>query len=154
MAKNTSVVEDLTLEQAQAEEAQLSAEDLAQQAADKAAAIEAAQAKLAEAEATFKEAKANLKALRGRKPIGEVKRGPSGVGAYIKKLIGEGMTNDEIMAAVTENWPANFTNVGCINWYRNAIKKWGSEGKRPSGKAAAVVETSEADDTAEETDAA
>jgi hypothetical protein len=151
MAKKTNEIEDLTLEQAQAEEAQLSAEDLAQQAADKAAAIADAQAKLADAEEAFKEAKAKLKALRGRKPMGEVKRGPSGVGAYIKSLIGEGKTNEEIMAAVTENWPANFTNVGCINWYRNAIKKWGPEGKRPSGKT--VVETFE-DATTENADAA
>lgn len=95
--------------------------------------VAAAREKVATAESALREAKAELSALVPRS-VGSVQRGPSGVGAFIKNLINEGKTNEEILSAVVEEFPNNFTNTNCINWYRNAIKKWGPEGKRPSSK--------------------
>jgi len=73
------------------------------------------------------EIKAEIKGLSGKAVVA---RGPTGVGAFIKGLITEGLTNDEIMARVAEEWPENRTNINCINWYRNALKNW-PDGKRP-----------------------
>jgi len=74
------------------------------------------------------EIKAEIKGLSGKTVVA---RGPTGVGAFIKDLIKEGLTNDEIMARVAEEWPENRTNINCINWYRNALKNW-PDGKRPA----------------------
>jgi len=100
------------------------------------AAIAEATAAYTAAETEFARAKAALQALRPTKGGGSVQRGPSGVGAYIKGMINDAKNNEEIMAAIAAEWPDNFTNVNCINWYRSAIKKWGPEGKRPRATAA------------------
>jgi len=92
--------------------------------------IAAAKEELAVAEAAYNKAKAALKELQPRSGGGGGNRGPAGVGAYIKDLIKEGLTNDEILAKVAVDWPDNMTNANCVNWYRSALKKW-TDGKRP-----------------------
>lgn len=100
----------------------------------------------ADLEVRLKEVKAELRALS---PSAASRRGPVGVGAFIKEQIAEGKTNAEILELVTQNFPANNTNVNCINWYRNAVKNW-PDGKRPSKKAAAVTESSADEGASEE----
>lgn len=93
------------------------------------------------------EIKTEIKGLSGKAVIA---RGPTGVGAFIKSLIVEGLTNDEIMARVAEEWPENRTNVNCINWYRNALKNW-PDGKRPA-KAKPAEATDDQDLEGEQTE--
>lgn len=120
--------------------------DAEAQAAETAAKIEALKAQEAELEVQLKAVKAELRVLS---PSAASRRGPVGVGAFIKEQIAEGKTNAEILELVAANFPANNTNVNCINWYRNAVKNW-PDGKRP-GKKTAVVETeSSADEGASE----
>jgi hypothetical protein len=94
--------------------------------------VAAVTAKINELEAQLKAAKTELKELVPR-TLSNSARGPVGVGAYIKSLLigSPTITNEEILKLVAEEFPNNFTNVNCINWYRNAIKKW-PDGKRPS----------------------
>lgn len=93
-------------------------------------AIDVAQADVDRLTGELTEAKAKLKELRPSSgAVG--RRGPVGVGAFIKSLIPEGLTNDEIMERVATEFPANHTNSNCINWYRNALKNW-PDGKRPA----------------------
>lgn len=139
MAKKAKdqAVEDVVEVDAQAQA------DAEAQAAETAAKIEALKAQEAELEAQLKAIKAELRALS---PSAASRRGPVGVGAFIKEQIAEGKTNAEILELVAANFPANNTNVNCINWYRNAIKNW-PDGKRPSKK---VVVESSADEGASE----
>ena len=101
------------------------------EAAAKAEAISVAAKALEEAEAAFNAARANYHSLVGKQPV---KRGPVGVGAFIKEQISAGKTNDEIIKLVKEQFPDNHTNTNCINWYRNALKNW-PNGKRPARNA-------------------
>lgn len=138
MAKKKEALEQVTLDEAFAEEKAAilpTAEELEALAQAK----EEAQKRVEAAQAELAEAKAALKALTGRKTVGTVNRGPSGVGNFIKGLITEGKTNQEILDAVATEWPNNFTNTNCINWYRNALKNW-PNGKRP-GKTKVVEAT-------------
>lgn len=77
---------------------------------------------IADLKAKMAEASSALKILRPRAFIGS-NRGPVGVGAFIKALIKEGATNEQIMERVAAEWTANNTNNNCINWYRNDIKR-------------------------------
>jgi hypothetical protein len=83
------------------------------------------------------ELKAELKTLTGKVGTGNTQRGPVGVGAFIKGLIQEGLDNDAILARVAAEWPENYTNASCVNWYRNALKSW-PNGVRPSRKVVTV----------------
>jgi hypothetical protein len=92
--------------------------------------------------ARITELKAELKVLTGKVGgAGATHRGPVGVGAFIKGLIQEGLTNEQIMERVAVEWPTNLTNTGCVNWYRNALKQW-PDGKRPSRKVVTVNDDS------------
>lgn len=93
-------------------------------------AVADAQALVAQKEGELKAAKEALKALVGSSGV---RRGPVGVGAFIKDCIKASMDNAAILAEVAEKFPANHTNTNCINWYRNALKQW-PDGKRPSKK--------------------
>lgn len=46
-----------------------------------------------------------------------------GIGKLIKDLVGQGKTNDEIMVAVKDAFPAASTNKACISWYRSDMKR-------------------------------
>lgn len=51
------------------------------------------------------------------------KRGPTqGVGAFCKGLIADGKTNDEILAAVAEQFPTAKTTRNCVAYYRAKLK--------------------------------
>jgi hypothetical protein len=92
--------------------------------------------------------KAELKEVTGKagRTGGASNRGPVGVGAFVKNLITEGLTNEEILEQVHVNFPANNTNVSCVNWYRNALKQW-PNGVRPSRKK--IAEALEAEEEEE-----
>lgn len=95
----------------------------------------------------FVSLKAELKEVTGKARTGGASnRGPVGVGAFVKNLITEGLTNEEILEQVHVNFPANNTNVSCVNWYRNALKQW-PNGVRPSRKK--IAEALEAEEEEE-----
>ena len=48
-------------------------------------------------------------------------KGP-GVGDVAKTLIREGKTNEEVLAAVKEQFPEAKTSMASINWYRNKLR--------------------------------
>ena len=48
-----------------------------------------------------------------------------GVGTFIKKLIGEGLGNKEILKIVHEQYGNENTTYACVAWYRNKMKKEG-----------------------------
>lgn len=48
-----------------------------------------------------------------------------GVGQFIRKLIGEGLGNKEILAIVHEQYGNKNTTYACVAWYRNKMKKAG-----------------------------
>lgn len=125
---------------AKVEEPKLSPEELAERQEK----IDAAQTKVDSLTNELNEAKAVLNELKPRR-MSVAKRGPVGVGAFIKSLIAEGLTNEEIMERLPAQFPDNNTNVNCVNWYRNALKKW-PDGKRPSAKAS----TETTDETTDE----
>jgi hypothetical protein len=102
-------------------------------AAEKQARADTVKARLEELQTEIAELKAELKTLTGKVGTGNTQRGPVGVGAFIKDLIQEGLDNDAILARVAAEWPDNFTNASCVNWYRNALKNW-PNGVRPSRK--------------------
>lgn len=63
------------------------------------------------------------------------KRGPNqGVGEFAKGLIKEGKPNAEVLTAVKEKFPGAKTTMGCIAYYRAAVKN-PNMGKR-TGKSA------------------
>lgn len=61
-----------------------------------------------------------------------------GVGAFVKKLIAEGLTNTAILKIVHEQYGNKQTTYACIAWYRNKMKKAGQTTKTKS--ALGVVE--------------
>jgi beta-lactamase class A len=46
-----------------------------------------------------------------------------GIGALVKDLIGSGLSNDEILSRVKEQFPSASTNKACVAWYRSAMRK-------------------------------
>lgn len=68
------------------------------------------------------------------------RRGPTqGVGDFCKKLIQEGKTNAEILAAVQEKFQGTAkTSSSCVAFYRNALKGGAASRPRP-GKAGDVA---------------
>jgi len=51
------------------------------------------------------------------------KRGPNqGVGEFAKNMIREGSANADVLAAVKEKFPGAKTTMGCIAYYRAAVK--------------------------------
>ena len=61
-----------------------------------------------------------------------------GVGAFVKKLIAEGLTNTAILKIVHEQYGNTNTTYACVAWYRNKMKKAGQTAKTKS--ALGVVE--------------
>ena len=61
-----------------------------------------------------------------------------GVGAFVKKLIAEGLTNTAILKIVHEQYGNKQTTYACVAWYRNKMKKAGQVAKTKS--ALGVVE--------------
>lgn len=61
-----------------------------------------------------------------------------GVGAFVKKLIAEGLTNTAILKIVHEQYGNTNTTYACVAWYRNKMKKAGQTAKTKS--ALVVVE--------------
>ena len=51
-----------------------------------------------------------------------------GVGAYIRGLITEGYTNKDILSWVQLKYENNNTTYACVAWYRNDMRKKGSDG--------------------------
>ena len=48
-----------------------------------------------------------------------------GVGQFIRKLIGEGLGNKEVLAIVHGQYGNKNTTYACVAWYRNKMKKAG-----------------------------
>lgn len=61
-----------------------------------------------------------------------------GVGAFVRKLIAEGLTNVAILEIVHEQYGNTNTTYACVAWYRNKMKKAGQTAKTKS--ALGVVE--------------
>ena len=61
-----------------------------------------------------------------------------GVGAFVRKLIAEGLTNTAILKIVHEQYGNTNTTYACVAWYRNKMKKAGVAAKTKS--ALGVVE--------------
>ena len=61
-----------------------------------------------------------------------------GVGAFVRKLIAEGLTNTAILKIVHEQYGNTNTTYACVAWYRNKMKKAGQTAKTKS--ALGVVE--------------
>ena len=66
------------------------------------------------------------------KPLEEVKEEVKakveknqGVGAFVRKLIAEGLTNTAILKIVHEQYGNTNTTYACVAWYRNKMKKAG-----------------------------
>ena len=66
-----------------------------------------------------------------------------GVGAFVRKLIAEGLTNTAILKIVHEQYGNTNTTYACVAWYRNKMKKAGVVAKvsgrpgvsrRPAGR--------------------
>jgi hypothetical protein len=60
-------------------------------------------------------------------------------------MIIDGAENEDIMAAVREQFPTNHTNLNCVNWYRGALKKWPDNFGRPPSKKAVIEDLDEQD---------
>ena len=61
-----------------------------------------------------------------------------GVGAFVRKLIAEGLTNTAILKIVHEQYGNKQTTYACVAWYRNKMKKAGQTAKIESAQS--VVE--------------
>jgi len=48
-----------------------------------------------------------------------------GVGQFVRKLIGEGLSNKAILEIVHEQYGNKNTTYACVAWYRNKMKKAG-----------------------------
>ena len=57
-----------------------------------------------------------------------------GVGAFVKKLIAEGLTNTAILKIVHEQYGNKQTTYACVAWYRNKMKKAGQTAKIKSAQ--------------------
>jgi ABC-type methionine transport system ATPase subunit len=55
-----------------------------------------------------------------------------GVGQFIRGLIQEGLTNKAILEVVHEQYGNKNTTYACVAWYRNKMKKAGSEVRKTS----------------------
>ena len=73
------------------------------------------------------------------KPLEEVKEEAKakveknqGVGAFVRKLIAEGLTNTAILKIVHEQYGNKQTTYACVAWYRNKMKKAGQTAKTKS----------------------
>lgn len=53
-----------------------------------------------------------------------------GVGQFIRKLIGEGLGNKQILEIVHEQYGNKNTTYACVAWYRNKMKKAGADVKK------------------------
>lgn len=53
-----------------------------------------------------------------------------GVGQFIRKLIGEGLGNKQILEIVHEQYGNKNTTYACVAWYRNNMKKSGAVVKK------------------------
>lgn len=53
-------------------------------------------------------------------------KGP-GVGDVAKELIRAGKTNEEVLAAIKEQFPEAKTSMASINWYRNKLRSDGEK---------------------------
>lgn len=53
-------------------------------------------------------------------------KGP-GVGGVAKTLIREGKTNEQVLAAIKEQFPDAKTSMASINWYRNKLRSDGED---------------------------
>jgi len=53
-----------------------------------------------------------------------------GVGQFIRKLIGEGLSNKAILEIVHEQYGNKNTTYACVAWYRNKMKKAGQDVKK------------------------
>lgn len=79
------------------------------------------------------------------------KRGPNqGVGEFAKGLIKEGKPNADVLAAVKEKFPGAKTTMGCIAYYRAAVKnpnmgkKTGKSAEQLRADAQAILAKAEA----------
>lgn len=61
-----------------------------------------------------------------------------GVGQFIRKLIGDGMANKDILKVVHEQYGNKNTTYACVAWYRNKMKK-AAHAKTQSAAVAAVT---------------
>lgn len=50
-----------------------------------------------------------------------------GVGEIAKGLIRDGKTNEEVLAAIREQFPEAKTSMASINWYRNKLRSDGEK---------------------------
>lgn len=55
-----------------------------------------------------------------------------GVGQFIRKLISEGLGNKAILDIVHEQYGNKNTTYACVAWYRNKMKKAGTDVKKAS----------------------
>ena len=65
-----------------------------------------------------------VKAETEQKPVVKVEKN-QGVGAFVRKLIAEGLTNTAILKIVHEQYGNTNTTYACVAWYRNKMKKAG-----------------------------
>ena len=79
------------------------------------------------------------------------KRGPNqGVGEFAKNMIRDGKTNAEVLAAVKEKFEGARTTMGCIAYYRAAVKnpnmgkKGGKSAEQLRAEAAEAIAKAEA----------
>ena len=84
------------------------------------------------------------------------KRGPNqGVGEFAKGLIKDGKPNADVLAAVKEKFPGAKTTMGCIAYYRAAVKnpnmgkKAGKSAEQLRADAAAILAKAEAVEASE-----
>jgi len=73
-----------------------------------------------------------VKAETAQKPVGVKVEKNQGVGAFVKKLIAEGLTNTAILKIVHEQYGNTNTTYACVAWYRNKMKKTAVEAKNVS----------------------
>ena len=69
-------------------------------------------------------AKAAAKRSSGKAP-GRTKSGQPTIGGVACDAIREGMTNDEVLTRVFEQFPNAKTSIASITWYRNSLKSGG-----------------------------
>ena len=65
-----------------------------------------------------------VRAETAQKPEVKVEKN-QGVGAFVRKLIAEGLTNTAILKIVHEQYGNTNTTYACVAWYRNKMKKAG-----------------------------
>lgn len=72
--------------------------------------------------------KGMLKAQQKKKPVKSQATGPGshpGIGAYIKGLLIDGKSTEEILWAVTRQFPQAQTTKSSISWYRSKLRTSG-----------------------------